>query len=744
MAAQDPVTSPAQAHRAVAGRLPARVRLLILVIGLAGAWALALRAGEMTRWSAAEVWTFAALAGVIALVELFPLPLRHRTEILYLSLTDALWTTGLVVLLSGPGHARPGILVAAIAAGTLLGQGLRRRAPIKIVFNVGQYLLAVTLAEVIFTSLHPTDPADPATWLAAALAMAACFAVNASATALVISWVEGESFASVFLPPLGTNVMHWVGNLSLGVLIAVTWNVSPAALPLMLVPLAVSYSAYRAWLHGIKERDVMQTLYEAGRSLLGPLEEDGFDRFLPLVRRILSAEAAELVLVDGARVAITSETGTLTLTATTEDGGSASAEAYVRVRDGVAPQVALIGAPEDPSGLLAVYRSEPLSAADRSLLEALASQVRSRLLNHQLFREVVEQRRRLADIIAHTRDGIFTTSADGAILSWNPGMTRITGVEGAHAIGHTWHEVIESQTTSVSPVDASGSSEDIVLSRPDGTERWIRAVRSPILNREGSLTGEVVVARDVTAELEAERLKADFLATVSHELRTPLTPLKGLVATLLAGTGEDSPEARTEYYRIMHRQAGRLERLITDLLQVSAMDAGGLAVDAVPMDLGALVHEQVDEIRREHPDRAIAWAMPDHGVIVTADPFRTGQVLSNLLSNALKHSPESAQIRVTVAADGPHAVVSVRNGGDGIHPADRDQVFERFYRGSATRTRQTGGAGLGLYIAKRLVDAMGGEIWLDTEDGTTFSFSLPSVGEATGARVVDHVAAMSS
>jgi PAS domain S-box-containing protein len=710
-------------------QLPARVRALIVTVIVLGAGALALRAGEIAQWSSADTWIFVVLASAIVLFELFPLPLRQRTEILYLSLTDAIWTVGLILLLAGSADPKPGILTAAVAAGTLVGQALRRRAPIKVAFNVGQYLVAITLAEVLFASLHPLAASDPVTWLEAAAAMAACFALNAAATARVISWVEGESFLSVLVPPLLPNVMHWAGNLSLGILIAVTWEVRPAALPLTLIPLAVSYSAYRAWLRGTRERDVMRMLYEAGQSLLGPLEDAGFDRFLAVVRRLLLAEDAELVLIDGPNVTIVSGSGTATLTAT---DGAGAATAYVRVRDGVAPQVASIGGPDGPNGLLAVYRTEPLSDPDRSLLEALASQVRSRLLNQQLFREIAEQRAQLADVIAHTRDGIFTTSSTGSILSWNPGMTRVTGISTEDALGRRWHEVIESQTTSVSSMEGSGTTEDIVLRRTDDSERWVRAVRSPILDREGELTGEVVVARDVTAELEAERLKEDFLATVSPELRTPLTPLKGLVATLLAGIGDDSPEARQEYYRIMHRQAGRLEHLISDLLQVSAMDAGGLDVEPVPMDVGALLHEHVEEVRREHPERTVGLTEPDHAVVVQADPFRVGQVLSNLLSNAVKHSSEGTPIQVSVEADGPDAVLSVRNDGEGIHPADREQVFDRFFRGSASRSRQTGGAGLGLYIAKRLVEAMGGSIWLASDEGTTFSFRLPLVSAVPG------------
>ena len=231
----------------------------------------------------------------------------------------------------------------------------------------------------------------------------------------------------------------------------------------------------------------------------------------------------------------------------------------------------------------------------------------------------------------------------------------------------------------------------------------------------------------MTAELEAERLKADFIATVSHELRTPLTPLKGLLATLLAGVGEDSVDVRTEYYRIMKRHAARLERLIMDLLQVSAIDAGGLSVETSFVDLSALVCERVEEVRAEHPDRRIGLQEAVGGLVVEADPFRVGQVLANLLSNATKHSSSGTPIEVTLMATGSEAVVSVRDEGEGIQPTDQGRVFERFYRGVETQARQTAGAGLGLYIAKRLVAAMGGRIWLVSTPGTgsTFSFSLP-------------------
>src|SRR5439155_7409792 len=125
--------------------------------------------------------------------------------------------------------------------------------------------------------------------------------------------------------------------------------------------------------------------------------------------------------------------------------------------------------------------------------------------------------------------------------------------------------------------------------RSDGAARWMRCRRAPLRDRSGAESGSVITVRDVTDEVEREQLKANFVATVSHELRSPLTPLKGFIGTLLAGTGEDSPEARREYYLIMARQVTRLERLISDLLEVSRIEAGHLPLENEDIDLTVLV-----------------------------------------------------------------------------------------------------------------------------------------------------------
>ena len=148
------------------------------------------------------------------------------------------------------------------------------------------------------------------------------------------------------------------------------------------------------------------------------------------------------------------------------------------------------------------------------------------------------------------------------------------------------------------------------MTRADGSERWLEYTSSPLSGHEGSARSFVIVARDVTTELETKQLQRDFVATVSHELRTPLTPLKGFISALRDDLIEDSPEVRREYYGIMFRSAERLEKLITDLLDVSRVEAGKLTIDARPFELGPLLDGCVRQAQRELGDRSVRhpWA----------------------------------------------------------------------------------------------------------------------------------------
>ncbi len=709
--------------------LPLSARLLILATVVAAGFTLGVRFADVATWSHLDVAALVGLILAIAIAEQFSIPLRHGTETVNFSLTDGLWAAALPL-------ARPSVLTFAVAAGVIVGQSARRWAPTKIAFNVGVFVIGITVAEVLFGALQGGAPLEPWTWAAIAIAMSAYFVINASLIVLVVSLVEHKRFLTVLIPPLGLNVLHWAGNTALGILAAILWATSPAGLPLLICPVVLSYFAYRQWVKGVRERNQMRDLYEAGRALAGPLEAAGdFRPFLVVLEQMLDAEAVELVVLDDDRITVHDADGARSFTPeSNRNGGRSRLEAFVRVHKGLTPQIALIGGADDANGVLAVYRKEPIRASERNVLDTLASQIAVLLQNHRLFAQTFQQAQ-LAEIVDHTSDGVFVIAHDGRVLSWNPAMERITGFMAAEVEGRNYEEVLGGETLADCGLVASfdrpdfGDACDSLIVTKAGERRWIRHADTPIRDRDGAPKACVVVAHDVTTEVQTEQMKKDFVAMVSHELRSPLTPLKGFLASLLQGTAEDSAEARREYYRIMLRQADKLERLITDLLDVSQIDSGALLVESSAIELTKLVAEQVNEVAAQHPKRSVRFVEPDTPILVKADGFRTQQVILNLLSNALKYSPADAPVEVGVLGVGGEGIVSVKDRGSGILQADQGRVFERFYRVENGPDRRTGGTGLGLYIARQLVEAMSGRLWLVSRpgEGSTFSFSLPRV-----------------
>jgi signal transduction histidine kinase len=262
----------------------------------------------------------------------------------------------------------------------------------------------------------------------------------------------------------------------------------------------------------------------------------------------------------------------------------------------------------------------------------------------------------------------------------------------------------------------------------EGLARWIRYAHAPIIAGDGNMDADVVVVRDVTRERQTDELKADFVASVSHELRTPLTPIKGFLMTLLREDRDFAQDRRREYYKLMLMQSQRLERLIEDLLEVTRLEAGAGLVDATAIDAVDLVRQVVDRFTSEDPERTVHVVTPDHAVYCRGDWMRIDQVLGNLLSNAMRYAPPHEPVEVRLVPQGREVVFEVRDWGPGIPIDEQSRIFERFHRVGHYMTREPGGAGLGLYLAKRLVEAMGGRIWVSSRlgHGSVFSFALPS------------------
>lgn len=225
---------------------------------------------------------------------------------------------------------------------------------------------------------------------------------------------------------------------------------------------------------------------------------------------------------------------------------------------------------------------------------------------------------------------------------------------------------------------------------------------------------------------ESDTIRRQLIGDITHELRTPLTIIKGSMEGLIDGVLPAEPETFQQVYH----EAARLQRLVTDLQELSRVEAGAYELHRQPVDLGKLTVAVAGRLRPQFTDKGVTLSvhLPRRLVMVSADPDRVSQILINLMGNALQYTPAGGQVDVTVQANHEGAVISIADSGDGIAPEHLPHLFTRFYRVDKSRARASGGSGIGLTIARHLVEAHGGHIWAESAgvgQGSTFSFSLP-------------------
>jgi two-component system, OmpR family, sensor histidine kinase BaeS len=244
---------------------------------------------------------------------------------------------------------------------------------------------------------------------------------------------------------------------------------------------------------------------------------------------------------------------------------------------------------------------------------------------------------------------------------------------------------------------------------------------------EGEVAELAATFNAMAGSLEAtERRRLELVGDVAHELRTPLATLDGYLEGLQDGVVEPSPETWT----LLRRETGRLTRLVADLSELWRAEARQLPLSNEELDAGQVARDVVEQFRPQAESRALTVGSElPLGLVVRADRDRLAQVIGNYLSNAIRYSPDGAQITITGRRTGTEVVLSVRDTGPGLTPEERVHVFERFYRIDPSRSRALGGAGIGLAIVRALVGAMGGRAWAESDGpgtGSTFSVALPA------------------
>lgn len=414
---------------------------------------------------------------------------------------------------------------------------------------------------------------------------------------------------------------------------------------------------------------------------------------------------------------------------------------------------------EDALGVLMLFhrQTEHFSPIDLDLVQATAKQIAVALNNSKLYGLIRDQAERLGDmlrtqhidmsrsqaILEAVADGVLVTDSEGKITLFNASAERIlqldrdqvqartlenfTGLFGREA--RSWMETIRKWSRqSHGFLGGDLYAEKIELE--DG--RVVSVHLSPVRLRNEFL-GTVSIFRDITHEVEVDRLKSEFVANVSHELRTPMTSIKGYVDILLMGAAGKLTDQQLTFLNVVKSNTERLVVLVNDLLEVSRLEAGKINLNLEPVDLRSLANAVAEEMRqrskREDRPMKIELAADLDLPRALADPERVRQIIDNLVDNAYHYTLSGGQISIRMQHFDGEIQIDVQDTGIGIPLGDQEQVFNRFYRGEDPLVLETPGTGLGLAVVKTLVEMHHGRIWVFSKgipgEGSVFSFTLP-------------------
>lgn len=414
---------------------------------------------------------------------------------------------------------------------------------------------------------------------------------------------------------------------------------------------------------------------------------------------------------------------------------------------------------EDVIGVLMVFHRAKnfFSTEMLNLVKAIAGQVAVAINNAHLYELIRDQAERLGvmlrkeqedasrshAILEAVADGVLVTGADNRITFVNSSSEKILNTDMSRLLGHSleklggtfgkavsmWIETIRRWSENPSSYQAGDTyAEQLELEN----ERIALVHLAPVILQNDFL-GTVSIFRDITHEVEVDRLKSEFVATVSHELRTPMTAIKGYVDILTMGAAGALNENQVHFLDIVRNNIERLNTLVSDLLDISRIEAGRVTLQSHAVDLYAIAEEVVAEaLNRSHGENkpmALSLDAPKDLPPVNADADRVRQILGNLVNNAFNYTPHNGTILVNIHHENGEVQVDVQDNGVGIAPEDQARIFDRFFRGEHPLVLATPGTGLGLPIVRQLVEMHNGRIWMTSTgvpgDGSTFSFTLP-------------------
>jgi signal transduction histidine kinase len=416
---------------------------------------------------------------------------------------------------------------------------------------------------------------------------------------------------------------------------------------------------------------------------------------------------------------------------------------------------------EEVIGALMMFHHEANAFTDQQLdlVEAAAIQVAHAINNASLYKLIFEQAEQLGgmlrtEIIQKANlEAILESIADGVIVADNQNKVDIANLPACNILdiprnqllgksinellglyghfGESWIHTINDWAHNADRIEQwTYLADQLVIE-----DKFVSVHLSPVLS-DNQFYGTVSIFRDITKEVEVDKLKSEFVSTVSHELRTPMTSIKGYADLMLMGAAGPMTDPQVRYLQVIKNNADRLHMLVNDLLDISRIETGKTGLDLRPLDVPQIIAQVVDghlhgriqhEARSLNVTTEIAPSLP----LVNADHARITQVLTNLMDNALNYTPDNGQITVLAKATHSYVHISVKDSGIGISKDNQEKIFDRFYRAEDSEVQRVPGTGLGLAIVRSLIEMHGGRLKVESElgKGSTFTFNLPVVIE---------------
>src|SRR5690349_14678146 len=390
-------------------------------------------------------------------------------------------------------------------------------------------------------------------------------------------------------------------------------------------------------------------------------------------------------------------------------------------------------------GVIFIFRNYPdlFTRNDQILLQSFADQAAIAVFNAQLYGQVSYEKQRLDALLDSAADGILILDSNLKIERCNPAFEKLFGQTREEIVGKQHSEIIqwknepqgkklEESVAEGSPLTPNASLYvEGDIQRPLPPPLPVGITYAPLLSDEGKLRNVLVSIRDITHFRTADEIKATFISIVSHELRTPVALIKGYASTLRRDDAKWDKHTISDSLAVIEEEADRLSKMVDDLLDASRLQAGGLSLNQADVSLPALASRVTERFAAQSPKHQLVSDFPSSFPVILGDENRIEQVIINLISNALKYAPEG-EIRIEGQVRPEQVIVCVSDEGPGIEAKDLPHIFDRFYR-STKAVKHTKGAGLGLYLARAIVEAHGGRMWADPkpDSGARLCFSLP-------------------